>query len=605
MDITPIYELKSRLRAAAIAGTNLLSEDFRLKKAAESFSALAGSSPVFAKINEMTGKLLESGRPEDLLDTITLVDAVITTLATVGTSEEIEAIEIAEKTGAVVNAPYSQLSPLLEALTSKGSGNYNTFLTIRDNFPELMNDYRVKPVLVKGLNASYSELALEVEKTICKMGKEMLPLLKADFDPKGKKDMLRRVNVIENIAGADENDFYLEQLENAEKEVRMALIYALRHDEGNIDKLIELTKTEKGKLKTAALNALAKFDCEKSATFFEEYAKKKPVEVIGVMNQVSSKWSSELTARLIDELLVNDKGEKITLSQSADVKKVKLKAKTGFYELNAALWGKWGADIEKIYREYEDKDKSPQMSVRLGDTIIVTGDESLKALAVELNSKSKLKGHYDYAETVARLLGKEDSTDWFKKKAHELKLKSALDDKAVHNSFFTRVLRMVEFKDGKHVLTVGHLDDTTELWEYINVPITQSIHALTDILIKSSSEFYNTAMAKWINPDDREFCDKLGNYYVEQFMKKPDTYLLSLIRKTGIKNVKGLARAYFGKDAAKFSQFGMHNFFENLPGDDDFKLAEAREIIELFRKGKLKAKFDVDDFSAWVESGMK
>lgn len=604
MDITPIYELKSRLRAAAIAGTNLLSEDFRLKKAAEGFAPLAGSSPVFAKINEMTGKLLESGKPEDLLDTITLVDAVITTLATVGNSEELEPIEITESSSAIVNAPYSQLSPLLDALTTKGSGNYNTFLDIKANYPELMRDYRVKPVLVKGLNASYSELAYEVEKTIAEMGKDMLPLLKQYFDPKGKKEAMRCLNVIEHIAGSDENDFYLEQLENSEKDVRKALIYALRHDERNIDRLIELAKTEKAKPKEAALAALASFDSERSAAFFEEYAKKKPVEVIGVMNQVSSKWSSELTAKLVEELLVDDKGNKITLSQAADVKNVKLKAKTGFHELNAALWGKWGESVEKIYREYEDKDKTPQMSVRLGDSIIVTGNESLKALAIELNNKSRLKGYYDYAETVARLLGKEDSTDWFKKKAHELKLKSALDDKAVHNSFFTRVLRMVEFKDGKHVLSMQHLDDTTDRWEYINVPITQSIPAIADILIKSGSEYYNTAMAKWINPDDREFCDKLGNYYVEQFLKKPDTYLLNLIHKTNVRNVKGLARAYFGKDST-FTQFGMRSFFNALPGDDDFKLAEAREIIELFRKGKLKAKFDVDDFSLWVESGMK
>ena len=43
MNIAPIYELKSRLRAAAIAGTNLLSEDFRLKKAIEGFEPLAKS----------------------------------------------------------------------------------------------------------------------------------------------------------------------------------------------------------------------------------------------------------------------------------------------------------------------------------------------------------------------------------------------------------------------------------------------------------------------------------------------------------------------------------------------------------------------------------
>lgn len=609
MDIAPVYELRTRLRAAMIAGTNLLSEDFRLKKAAESFSALSAASPVFVKINAMTEKLLSDNSPESLLDTITLVDAVITTLGTIEVKGKLEDLPDNGSSSVIVNAPYSQLSAVLDSLTTSGGGQYNTFMEVKNNNPELLNDYRVKPALVKGLGASYAELADEVAATITDMGKEMLPLLKRDFDPKGKKDMLRRVAVIENLGGAEENDFYLEQLENSERtpaspDVRKALIYALRHDEGNIGRLIELTKTEKGKLKTAALAALISFDCEKSVEFFNEYAKKKPAEVIGILNRASSKWTSELTARLIDELLVDDNGNKITLTQAADVKNVKLKAKTGFYELNAALWGKWGEEIERIYREYDDKDKSPQMSVRLGDTIILTKNEDLMALAIELNSKSKLKGYYDYAETAARLLGKADCSEWLKKKTHELKLKSVIDPKAVHNSFITRVLRMISYKNGEYVLTVQHLDDTTEQWVNISAPITQPMKELTDIFIKNSSEYYHTAMANWIDPDDREYCDKLGKYFVEEFMKKPDSYLLNIIRKTGIKNVKGLARAYFG-NASAISQFGIRNFFDNLPGDMDFKLAEAREIIDLFRKGKLKAKFDVDDFSLWVETEMK
>lgn len=331
MDITPIYELKTRLRAAAIAGANLLSEDFRLKKAAESFAPLAASSPVFAKINEMTGKLIESGSPADLLDTITLVDAVITTLGVCGgVSGDLEPLGVSGNSTAIVNAPYSQLSAIIDALTTSGSGNFNTIITARKETPELFNDYRVKPALIKGLGASYGELADTAANILKGMGKEIIPLVKKDFDPKGKKEMVRRLNVIEEICGAEENDFYLEQLENSEKDVRKALIYALRHDEKNIDRLIELTKTEKGKLKTAALAALASFDCEKAAEFFNEYAKKKPVEVIDIMQDVSSEWSSGLTARLIDQLLVDDKGNKITLSQAADVKNVKLKSKTGF-----------------------------------------------------------------------------------------------------------------------------------------------------------------------------------------------------------------------------------------------------------------------------------
>lgn len=608
MDITPIYELKTRLRAAAIAGTNLLSEDFRLKKAAENFAPLTASSPVFAKINEMTGKLTKNGSPEELLDTITLVDAVITTLGVCGgVSGDFEPLEISGNSSAVVNAPYSQLSAIIDALTTSGSGNFNTIITARKETPELFNDYRVKPALIKGLGASYGELADTAANILKGMGKEIIPLVKKDFDPKGKKEMVRRLNVIEEVCGAEENDFYLEQLENAEKDVRKALIFALRHDEKNIDKLIELTKTEKGKLKTAALAALASFDNEIIVDFFEEYAKKKPVDVLNIMSRKSSKWTSELTARLIDTLLVDDKGNKITLSQSAG-KDVKLNTKATFFDLNSALWGKWGADIEKIYREYEDKQWYKQMSVRLGDSIIVTKDKSLMALAIELNNKPKLKGDYDYAETVARFLSDEDCTEWLKNKVHELKLKSAVNKKAVFESDITRVLKLMRYDNGGYVMRIAYFNDVTgdasDQWQFMSVPVVQNMKEITDILLKNPSEYYHTVIAEWIDPNDREYCNKLGNYFVNEFMKKPESYLLNIIRKTEIKNVKGLARAYFN-EATTISQFGMRNFFEELPGDKDFKLAEAREIIELFRKGKLKAKFDADAFSLWVENELK
>ena len=604
MDITPIYELKTRLRAAAIAGTNLLSEDFRLKKAADNFAALSSASPVFAKINEMTEKLLSENSPESLLDTITLVDSVITTLGVVGVSGDIEPLDVRGNSAAVVNAPYSQLSAVIEALTTSGSGNYNTVCTARNETPELFNDYRVKPALVKGLGASYGELADTVADILINIGEDTVPLVKKGFDPKGKKEMVRRVNVIESVCGASENSFYLEQLEEAEKDVRKALVYALRHDEKNIEKLCDLTKTEKGKVKTAALAALATFDCERSAEFFEEYSKKKPLDVIKIMENVSTEWASKLTARLIDQLLVDDKGNKITLSQSANFKAVKLKEKTNFPELNSALWGKWGAEVEQIYREFDYKDASRQLSVRLGDTIIVTRNESLKNLAIELNGKSKLKDHYDYAEAVARFMSAEDCSEWVKKKVGELKRKSLLNPKAVYESDFTRVLRMIEFRNGGYVLSTRHWDEMAEMWRDITVPISQPMKAIADILMKNSSEFYHTPMSAWIDPDDREFCESLGRYYVDEFLKRPQSYLVNLIRQTGLKNVKNLAKAYVMQNTT-ITQYGMRGFFITLPGDNEYKLAEAREIIELARKGKLKAKFDVDDFSVWAESELK
>ncbi|MCX4346953.1 MAG: hypothetical protein OSJ38_06845, partial [Lachnospiraceae bacterium] len=84
MDITPIYDLRDRLRTAMIAGTSLLAEDFRLKRAVEAMAPLEKAAPVFAKVGELCRKLVApdasaEGKEDLLLDAITLVDAVCCT----------------------------------------------------------------------------------------------------------------------------------------------------------------------------------------------------------------------------------------------------------------------------------------------------------------------------------------------------------------------------------------------------------------------------------------------------------------------------------------------------------------------------------------------
>ena len=47
--MNPLLELKERLTSIAVAGTQLLAEDFRLKKTEQMFAALAEKNPVFKK----------------------------------------------------------------------------------------------------------------------------------------------------------------------------------------------------------------------------------------------------------------------------------------------------------------------------------------------------------------------------------------------------------------------------------------------------------------------------------------------------------------------------------------------------------------------------
>ncbi len=573
-----------------------------MKKAVEGFVPLGAASPVFAKIAEMTNDLLTNNSPANLLDAITLVDSVITTLGTVEAKGEISDLETIGG-GEILEIPYSRLSAAINSLTTKGSGNFNTFNDIRENNPELLRDYRVCPALTAGLGASYTELADAVFEVVSEMGNEMIPFLERGFDPKGKKEMVQRVRAIENIAGAAENAFYLEQLESSEKDVRKALIYALRHDDSNAEKLIELVKTEKNKAKEAALSALVSLDCEQAVKFVTEYAEKKPTEVISALARVSYKWTSELAARLINELLIDKNGNKITLSEAADVDKFKLK-KSDFWNLESALWGKWGADIEKIYREFYCEERMSVLDRKLNTSILVTDDEGLKSLALELNSSPKTKDCYVCSEAVIRLLSEEDSSEWFTER-----IKTGYNELAKNkDAGIITVLRTIYLSDGKYYLMNRCYDPISDGW-VMNNPreVVHSIKgAISDALMSCPCWGYDFILEGWIDESDREYCAKVGDYFVRRLTAiKPEKghtdeeLWCAALKKCGLYNVENLAVDYLKNVMDKGYTTTVERVIQDMPGDDDYRIEQARAVLELARKEK-PSWFQIDKFEEWI-----
>lgn len=260
MNLNVVYELRDRLKTAAVAGTGLMEEDFRLRRAVEQMAPLAKASPVFARVCQMAEKTLVSdcdSRTAMVLDTLALVDAVLCTqggLLKEGQWKEIPGRE--GKQGTSHPVPYSLMAPVLEAFRGTGSGRYAVLRDAHDASPEIFKDYRLKQLMVRALGDSYGELADMVAKWLKEEDAGLVPLLKQDFDPAGRREMVRRVEVLEAIAGKEENAFYLEMLPAAQKEVKEALIRALRHEKANETILEELAKTEKGAFKKAALYAL-------------------------------------------------------------------------------------------------------------------------------------------------------------------------------------------------------------------------------------------------------------------------------------------------------------------------------------------------------------
>ncbi len=296
MDLQALYDLKERLEHAAIAGTGLLQEDFRLKRAVEALAPLAAASPVFGKIASASQTLLAApaeGRGKQLLDVLALVDAVAYTQGTVDAPGELKPLEGGG--GTFVQASYGQLKPLLTALTTTGGGRMEIVQSNWENHPEFFRDFRVLPVLIADLGDSYGDLA-ELNAGILKqIGPAALPLLKQGFDPAGKKEMVRRVVAVSAIQGAGATPWLLEVLPEAKKDVRPAVLAALGNDPDNAARLLDLSKTERGNSRDAVLQALSRQDGDAVRAFWAEELEKNPGSVL-FLRDTETEWSGDLIA---------------------------------------------------------------------------------------------------------------------------------------------------------------------------------------------------------------------------------------------------------------------------------------------------------------------
>lgn len=365
MNLQPFDELRDRLLVSAAAGTQFVQEDFRLREAAKKMEVFAKASPVFAKMHQMLGQLMEGDkekRAEVLLDLLGLLDAFLTTQG----SSQIEgellpaveegAVKLpAERKAAYQEIPYSRLQPIKWALTETGSSRQSTLEENYEREPELFMDFRICPLMIKALGDAYAEIGEMVCGWLIKIGEPVIPLLKEGFLPKGKKEMVRRVKAISEIAKDKENAFYCAQLPESEKEVKEALIRALRYSQENQAFLFDLLKTEKGKMRTTVQWVLGFMEGEEAAQYWEKRAFANPAETAELFRCSKAHYVPAILARMVKEqakaLMAEDeerakrnKEEKKTKPDKQEVEKLKVRDDQ-FVLMIHACTGKTGKEI--------------------------------------------------------------------------------------------------------------------------------------------------------------------------------------------------------------------------------------------------------------------
>lgn len=629
MNLAPVYELRNRLRASMIAGTNLLSEDFRLKRAAEEIKPLETLSPVFAKIGQLVAKLLAedcTDRENVLIDTITLVDAVLCTQGMVAVQDEVVPIEISGKGKILTNAPYSVVKGLVEALTTSGNGHYQLVVDTHEQSPELFEDYRVKSAMVAALGAGYNELADLVAKWLMQEGEAIVPVLQKDFDPEGKKEMVRRVLVMETVAGGNANDFYIKMIPLAKRDVKNELIYALRHNQENVEYLLELLKKEKGNAKKMVYYALAEMEDERAEKVFRELYGKDPIDAMIYLRMTTTKWASKLVGESMISMLARckepDYGKEGRLFSVQETEQLRM--------IVEAFMGKTGAEICDAYRMAvavpaiyysHEKDKKIQtwqmhitgrrnfyytqsqglagaMSYFLESSIRSMADEELCALALELFQKSDVADRnkpYFPAAVVAKLLEKEECSAWLRKQLYNKGLLGEKKQKDL-SVFLGLSLRGLVYDKvrGGYYLQTRILDDANEEYVTYEQPVTQDIGgAFMDVLIEYCSDDADQQIIKFINRKDEACRKKLEDYFYKRALTgstdSMKTYWAGM-RECGSERCEGLFVKYV-KRQGNISGWDICSSVRDLPGTAEAFEKETETVYQMICKGEIKVQY--------------
>lgn len=649
MDIAPIYELQTRLRSAAIAGVHLLQEDFRLKRAAEAVKPLEGASPVFAKLSQQMTTLLSADCANPvvvLLDTLALADAVICTLGTVDAAGEIQPLALDAMTDLkIVNAPCSKVKALIEALTTSGSGNYAFVQNMHKSSPEIFQDYRLRHAMVQALGASYAELAEMVKEWLIEDSASILPLLKRDFDPKGKKEMQRRLEVIYAIAGKKENDFYLQMLANAGKDIRTELIKILGDEPSNKDLFLDMVNTEKSKNKQIVLNHLAGMQDDRIDAIFEKMASKKPEDVCEYLITSTTEGASRIIVQICMELLQTvlemQEGQERT-----DDEKLKIKR---FCRSVEALTGKSGDDVVKCYRmlleekerldvlagdaieyyvvesqfeEVRDRGKrhtwEETIGMHLANSLVAGAGQQIAALAMELYENrdgQKKNDNFLTAAALAKLYEGGDCTVWYEE---QIQAETQYRDAEGRRDAIRAALQYVRWDERKHGYTMygyvhgyrgagyyrnaarGFRNACNDLWEDGNKRFKRILELpnARSIIQWMMKYQWDELVYCWTDRDDETECAKMGEWVYNRFlnldhMPAPDArnrMLRYLDYLNGFKwqKCKGLAEVFAMRGQPFLDSYHIELFFERLPGSREEARAEMDVFIGLLEENKVK-----------------
>ena len=627
MNFEPLYELKNRLENVAVVGINLVKDDFRLKRAVEQVKEYSTVAKVFKQIYDMGSSLISTDDEDkcDLfLDLLALLDAVLCTQTTTYSGDKPQQIKtIAKNKDYYKELHYSELSPLLYALTETGGGRCEIIENIIENNSKLLNDFRVKNYMIHGLSDKYSEISYIITEELKKQGKEVIPLLKDGFDPQGKRDMVLRFDIISTLCKEEENDFYKYCIENGSKEIKEIAIEALKYSQDNIDYILDLTKTEKGRLKNKAFEALSYMNDDRAEKEWDKFFKKKPFENILYLQNTNQQWAIDYLTNYIEEYV-------------KELKKENKKKEVGV-EVSSLCMMTFKRRTNKLLSLYKELYPYNRYEIKriLSYYIVSEVDKEIIDLVKELSEKYEgefLEQEFlislikDKPETVYKNFSKYIGVGKSQKEIKDLfsnfflgKHSKTKESARIQEDFRTvfNIIFHIEYKEEskEYILYWQNIDD----YSVMEAKLSGFDKKWYDIIFELDNDYYenwnsyssyNSSIKRLYNPDIKGMKEKYGKFYYNIILSRiPYGYDIEFLNKLEWTDYKDFLKGKIDieKNPSAFAnrvRYIGYILQDTLMSESDL-IEQLEEIMAINRKNP---KVPINLCDRWLErlkSGVK
>lgn len=306
--------------------------------------------------------------------------------------------------------------------------------------------------------------------------------------------------------------------------------------------------------------ALAFMDTDETAGFWNAYMKKKPGEAVYYLAESNTEWASRLTAGSLQELL----RPWVHYSGSAETR----------MELTKESAGLLFAHLRALPKK--------------------TGPEVLECFRMAAVAKMLYAAPEEFAE-------------WIDRRVHKkVLLGKSLDRNVIEELCLVFDNVYWDEKVRSYVLKISPYSEADEQrHEYCRRLSKPFDGYFTDLFIECRHPKLDSYLERWIQPDNREYCEKLKNYFYNRARTTQDNRIyLAPLRKLGLTDCSGLAMKYF-KGKSQVYGWDAWNYLHSLPGTWESKLKEAEGLYELVNKKEIKGlnlKERLEEFIAFART---